>query len=95
MIEIMRQLAVSPEVEQRLRDQFPPGSDDQRLISSLTAQGFSLVKPCETDQTIQRASFFQKGTGILPYDIFASVYWKIDDQRHIIWTKGFVSYSGL
>jgi hypothetical protein len=94
MIETSR-LAVSPEVEQRLRDEFPPGSDEDRLIAVLTAQGFKLVAPCETDQTIQRAQFFRKGTGFLPYSTSATIYWKIDVQRRIVWTKGFVSYSGL
>ncbi len=95
MIEMVGRLAVSPEVEQRLRDEFPPGSSDDRLVAVLTAQGFKLIEPCETDQTIQRASFFQKGTGIIPYDVNATVYWKIDNQRRVIWTKGFLSYSGL
>jgi hypothetical protein len=95
MIETTGQFAVSPEVEQRLRDQFPPGSNESRLIAALTTQGFKQEAPCETDQTIQRASFFRKGTGILPYDIGATVYWKIDEQGRIVWTKGFVAYGGL
>lgn len=88
-------LAVSPEVDRRLRDEFPPGSNDDRLVAVLKAQGFKFVAACETDQTIRRASFFQKGTGLVPYDVDANVYWKIDGQRRIVWTKGFVAYSGL
>ncbi|MFY9260561.1 MAG: hypothetical protein WAO71_08650 [Gallionella sp.] len=95
MIESSGKLAVSPQVEQRLRDEFPSGSNDELLIAALLAQNFKLGKPCDTDPTIQRASFFQKGTGLLPYSTIATVYWKVDEQRRIVWTKGFVSYSGL
>jgi hypothetical protein len=85
----------SPELEQRLRDQFPPGSDDARLIAALTSRGFKMDAPCKNDSTVQRASFYQKRTGIITTYAGAVVYWKIDDQHRIVWTKGYVSYGGL
>jgi hypothetical protein len=94
MIETLK-LAVSPEVERRLQERFPPGSGDDRLIAELLKQGFVLDGPCETNHTINRAHFFQKGIGSLPYDTSATVYWKIDEQHHIVWTKGFLAHSGL
>lgn len=89
------QLAISPEFDQRLRNEFPPGTDSNTLINSLTAQGFVLAGVCKNEPTIQIATFYQKGQGFLPYDTFAQVFWKTNEQGRIIWTKGLVSYSGL
>lgn len=46
------------------------------------------------DPSIKVASFYAKGTGLLPYDTIAEAYWQTDGDR-ILWTKGFVRYSGL
>ena len=92
-------LAVSPELEQRLLDGFPPGSSSDQLASTLTAQGFQLRSPCEADQTIQSASFFRETITGFPGFLSrrnrtsATVYWKSDDKHRIVWTKGFVSYQ--
>lgn len=88
-------LAVSPDMERRLQAEFPPGSSEDNLIQSLVTQGFKLSAPCDTDLTIHTATFFRKGRGILTYDIASTVYWKTDSQNQIVWTKGFLSYSGL
>ena len=88
-------IAISPELNKRLREQFPPGSADTRLVDTLTGQGLCLAEPCAAVPTIQHASFFQQGTGFLPYDINAEVYWKRDKDSRIVWTKGLVAYTGL
>jgi len=88
-------IAISPELNKRLQEQFPPGSADSRLVETLKNQGFSLGEPCTADPTIQHASFFQKGSGFLPYDINADIYWKRDLDGRIVWTKGLVAYTGL
>ena len=88
-------IAISPELDQRLSQQFPPGFDDASLVQTLTAQGFKLSGHCEADPTVQRASFFQKGVGCLAYDTIAEVFCKKDDRDRIVWTKGLVRYSGL
>jgi len=88
-------IAISPELDARLKQQFPPGTSEQALVNALMSQGFKRVGSCHTDASIQQASFSKPGTGILPYDIGADVYWKHDDRGRIVWTKGLVQYSGL
>ena len=61
----------------------------------LTAQGYRVILPCDSDRSIQRALFFQEGCGLLSYDTDSTVYWKEDQQHHIVWTKGFVRFIGL
>ena len=95
IIEASGKLAISPELQQRLQSEFPPGTSEDRVIAALISQGFKLEPSCATDKTIQRASFFQAGTVILPTDIAADIYWKLDGQRRIVWTKGFVMFIGL
>jgi len=94
-IATAKKLAVSPELEQRLNDAFPPGSDDANLIAALKIQGFMIVIPCDTDPSIEQASFFQQGSGLLSYSTSATVFWKSDEKHHIVWTKGFVWHTGL
>jgi hypothetical protein len=92
---IMRELALSPELNSRLEAQFPPGSPEQALIDSLTEQGFVLSGQCKTDSTIRIASFDAPGHGFLPYATSAQVYWQADADRRIVWTKGFLMFIGL
>jgi hypothetical protein len=90
----MRQLALSPEFNDRLKNDFPPGSPEQTLVDSLRKQGFRDAGYCKADPSIKLANFYAKGTGLLPYATVAEAYWQTDGDR-IVWTKGFVRYSGL
>lgn len=88
-------LATSPELDARLNTNFPPGSDVQKLESTLVKEGFHIDGVCHTDGSIHIAGFYRKGVGLLPYDVSAQVYWKVDQAGHVVWTKGFVMYIGL
>lgn len=88
-------LAVSPELSDRLGRRFPPGSPASALKDELSTIGFEAPSACEADPTITAAAYFQKGSGLLAYDVNASVYWKADGEGRIIWTKGFIFYRGL
>ena len=92
---IMRELAVSPEFNSRLESGFPPGSSEQAFIDSLTGQGFVLSGRCKADSTVRIASFHADGSGFLAYATNAQVYWQADADGRIVWTKGFVRYTGL
>jgi hypothetical protein len=95
MIQMAGKLALSPELEQRLLSEFPPGSNESRIVDALTKQGFKMFPPCKTDQSIHGAEFVQHGGGAFTYQIMASIYWKVDETNAIVWTKGFVAYHGL
>jgi hypothetical protein len=88
-------LGLSPEFNQRLSETYPPGTDGAFLAAALTDQGFKMGLPCTADETIRRASFHQTPKGFLPYTITATAEWKVDTANIVVWTKGFVSYSGL
>lgn len=60
-------LRTSPELDTRLRTQFPSGSDAERLVSAITTQGFELRDSCNYDRSIHVATFFRKGIGLLHY----------------------------
>jgi hypothetical protein len=94
-LKTMGRLGTSPELDVRLNTEFPPGSDGQNIERTLAKQGFHIDGVCNTDGSIHIAGFFQKGVGILPYDVSAQVYWKVDHDGHVVWTKGFVMYIGL
>ena len=87
--------ARSPNVEERLAQQFPSGTSEQELVLALQRQGFELTPPCDNDTQIHHAVFRQKGGAIWgPYPMFANIAWKIDELGHIVWTKAFVAYTG-
>ncbi|SEK13785.1 hypothetical protein [Paraburkholderia diazotrophica] len=88
-------LAISPELDSRLKNNFPPGSDGQKLEGTLVKEGFHIDGVCNTDGSIHIAGFFRKGVGLLRYDVSAQVYWKVDQEGRVVWTKGFVMYIGL
>jgi hypothetical protein len=85
-------LGLSPEFNERLAKQFPPGSDEQRMLGTLTAVGFRSVGTCDEDKSIRILRF--DGHGVL-VDVTAVLYWKADSRGKILWTKGFVYYTSL
>jgi hypothetical protein len=88
-------LAISPELNQRLGEQFPPGSDEAKIIDTLKKQGFALPRPCDGDDSIRSAMFNQQGGSLFASPLSAEVFWKVDGAGNILWTKGFVRYIGL
>jgi len=90
-----RPFRVSPEFNERLMQEFPPGTTEDRLVTSLVGQGFGGVSPCEADSSIRSVEFNQHGGGMAVFRIGATVFWKVDSANTIIWTKGFVIYYGL
>lgn len=88
-------LALSPELQERLVHEFPPGSGEQRLVLALREQGFILLPPCKGDRSIRSAAFNQHGGGLIWDPLTAKVFWKVDDRGKIVWTKGFAWYTGL
>jgi hypothetical protein len=89
----MRGEALSPELNQKLAAQFPPGSSADSLVRTLTAQGFKLTGTCQTDSTIHRAGFGGPTRGSI-FETRAEIYWKTQGDT-IVWTKGFVMFLGL
>jgi len=89
------QLALSPELNERLTKEFPPGTDESQLIGLLTKQGFEMQPSCSNDQSIHRASFTQHGGSGFAYRMLADIFWKVDERNAIVWTKGFVMNNGL
>ena len=93
--ESIRKLAISPEFNQRLLDAFPPGTHEETLTNFLSKHRFSFHGSCDTNPHIRRASFAQKGKGFLAYDTHAQVFWEVDADGKVVWTKGFVAFTGL
>lgn len=88
-------VALSPELNQRLDEQFPTGSSENALVQSLISQGFTIFhRPCDNDAAILHANFQQRGGGLFYYPMTANVFWKADGGK-VVWTKGFVAFSGL
>ena len=90
-----RKLAISPELNQRLLEAFPPGSTEDALTKFLLAQGFSFHGACDIDPFVRHASFNQKGKGSLAYRTHAQVFWQVDADGKVVWTKGGVGFRGL
>jgi hypothetical protein len=86
--------ALSPELNQRLAAQFPPGSSADSLVQTLTAQGFKLTGTCQTDSKIHRAGFGPSPTRGSIFETSAEIYWKTEGDT-VVWTKGFVMFLGL
>lgn len=86
---------ISPELTEHLASAFPAGTAEATMIASLTQQGFELPEPCKSDTTIKRAVFNRKGSGLIPYTTFAQVYWQTDASGRVLWTKGFIAFTGL
>ncbi len=86
-------LALSPELNSWLKQQFPPGSREDGLVRTLVAQKFWSFTTCEHRQSIRISTFNGYAGGI--FNTWAAVYWEVDDARNIVWTKGFVAFDGL
>ena len=85
----------SPQIEDSLRREFPPGSSQQALTRSLVTEGFKLDRPCDSDPSVLRATFQQSGGGLRgPYPAYATVAWKADRAGRLIWTKGNIEFTG-
>jgi hypothetical protein len=82
-----QKLALSPELNERLVQQFPAGTSQENLVRSLFAQGFQGIEHCRGDETI-RFTTFSNGS------MRAAVYWKVHEGK-IVWTKGFVFHIFL
>ena len=83
-----KQLALSPQLNQRLATQFPPDtSQEEELISVLRTQGFGDLSSCKDDSSIY-SMIFRAST------IHAAVFWKANEGK-LVWTKGFVAYKSL
>ncbi len=88
-------LAISPEFNDRLAARYPAGSPESRLIEDLTRQGFKDSGGCESAPSIRFLTFHAEGIGLVVSAITAQAYWQADPQSRIVWTKGFVAYTGL
>jgi hypothetical protein len=86
-------LAVSPEINERLRRSFPPGTPARKLSAELIKEGFSIDAPCTDDNTIKIASYTEKHYFL--YQAYANIYWKVDSSGNIVWAEGFIEYEGL
>jgi hypothetical protein len=80
----------SPEIIERLRKQFPPGSSSAALRSALVLQGFKLHGPCSPDHSISFAQF-----RLNKNEVVANVFWREQSDGQIIWTFGDVGYTFL
>lgn len=83
-------LANSPELSQRLQEQFPTGSNSDRLEATLVRQGFVLYGPCSPDGNIRWAQFRRNRN-----EVVASVYWRVGVGDKLMWTFGDVAYAFL
>jgi hypothetical protein len=83
-----QRIGVSPEFDRRVSQQFPPGTPEVVLIDTMKSQGFQIAGTCKSDHSIKQTTFDSART-------HAVLYWKADETKKIIWSKGFVSYRGL
>jgi hypothetical protein len=90
----MATLGLSPEFEQRLSQQFPPGSREDRLLMGLAEQGFETPYPCPNDASVRWSLFKQTGGTYVQPAMQAVAYWKVAADGTIQWTHGFVAFTG-
>jgi hypothetical protein len=86
--------AASPELTQRLAQEFPVGSSASRLSDALSEQGFRLSPSCPSDPSIHIARFDQTGGSMFAFPMIAVIFWKGDERDAIVWAKGFVAFTG-
>ena len=88
------QLDRSPEIIDRLRKSFPPGSPASRLRESLARQGFKTPQPCPRgyprppNANVNWAQYRRNGN-----EVVANVYWRETSDGRIIWTFADVGYT--
>lgn len=84
----------SSELTQRLRTQFPPGTQESRLTSELTKEGFVFhvrESPfCPENPAVREAHFSANG---FPASTEASIRWKANAAHRLVWTDGVVEYD--
>jgi hypothetical protein len=87
--------SVVPELHKRLAEQFPPGTPTERLVRTLSEQGYHEVAPCARDPSIRRVAFCGNrgmfgGPGV-------HVWFKSDAADRIVWAGGYAFYicSGM
>jgi hypothetical protein len=73
----------------RLRQQFPPGSEAFRLEHELVAEGFKL-EACPNDPSIRMGTYRWTanwgGQGLITF--------KVDAENRIVWATGYNEYDG-
>ncbi len=85
--------AASPEINERLSRDFPPGSPASMLSAELIKEGFTIDPPCSDDTTIKIASYTQKHYFL--YQAYGTIYWKVDSAGNIVWSEGFIELDGF
>jgi hypothetical protein len=88
---------VSPELEQRLSQRFPAGSPEAALVAALAEQGFGASMACPNNPSVRSAWYAppQRDSGPWPAEVYAEVFWKVNDQGSIVWTHGYVRWMSL
>jgi hypothetical protein len=89
-------LADSPELDRRLNVEFPTGTPESKLVLKLHNIGFRTLGHCKGDQTISIVRYDQAAQPnvFLFFPMTATIFWKVDKNGNIIWSKGFVFYTG-
>ncbi len=87
--------ALSPELDARLREQFPPGTPADTLVTNLKGWHFEIAESCSEDPSIKRAHYQEPEGWIVFMPMTANIYWKVGQDGSIVWTKGFVAFAGL
>jgi hypothetical protein len=82
------------EFDRRLAREFPVGTAQATVVSSIKGMGFVIVGPCDEDHSIKFARFDQTGYGPYLFPLTAFVFWKDDATHRIVWVRGSVSYTG-
>ena len=97
-VEVAREgLADAPELDRRLKAEFPPGTAEIELVTNLQKIGFRPTGSCKDDGTIHIARYDQppQPDVFLFFTMTATIYWKIDENDKVVWSKGFVVYNAL
>ena len=90
-------MADTPELDRRLKAEFPPGTAETELVTNLQKIGFGAIVSCKDDVTIHIARYDQppQPDVFLFFPMTATIYWKVDENNKVAWSKGFVMYNSL